>query len=120
MIAGPLCERMLASASGRAVVQKAHSADDPVGPPATRAVIDFMLAIHGVVTAAGGIMPHVQIPKRRIGRHTPFLSGQLNGRIRPKLHDSEARGSRSIVSGRVTVSKKLRFTMLVKPSLAGR
>jgi hypothetical protein len=27
MIAGELCERMLASASGSAVVQKAHSAD---------------------------------------------------------------------------------------------
>jgi len=27
MIAGELCERMLASASGKAVLQKAHSAD---------------------------------------------------------------------------------------------
>jgi hypothetical protein len=27
MIAGPLCERMLASASGKAVEQKAHSAE---------------------------------------------------------------------------------------------
>ena len=27
MTTGPLCERMLASASGKAVVQKAHSAD---------------------------------------------------------------------------------------------
>jgi|SoimicmetaTmtLPC_FD_contig_31_1897503_length_204_multi_2_in_0_out_0_1 hypothetical protein len=27
MIAGPLCDRMLASAKGKAVVQKAHSAE---------------------------------------------------------------------------------------------
>ena len=53
MITGALCERMLASASGSAVVQKAHSAetpaDDPMGPAAAGAMVDLMLAVDGVI-----------------------------------------------------------------------
>ena len=81
MIAGPECERMLASASGRAVVQKAHSADTrPMIQwvrSAAGAMIDFMLAVHRVIATAGGIVLISQIAERRIGRHKTVPFGRL-------------------------------------------
>ena len=51
-----------------------HPADQPLGAPASGTVIDLMLPIHGMISAACGIVPHVQIAERWNRSHTKFLS----------------------------------------------
>ena len=51
-----------------------HPPDQPLGAPASGTMIDLMLPIHGMISAACGIMPHVQIAERWNRSHTKFLS----------------------------------------------
>src|SRR4030095_12899937 len=62
-----------------------YAADDPVRAPATRAMIHLTLTVHRVITAAGGIMRHPQIAKRRIGRHKTVPFGRLERSNTPEV-----------------------------------
>ena len=56
-----------------------NATDDPVGAPATGAVVHFLVAIDRMITATRGVVPHVEIAQTWNTSHNQTLSDGFNG-----------------------------------------